>query len=799
MNIFINDLLISIRKWKGRLFYFSLGVLGLSVAIAVMILALGFLEYELTFDKSIEKNRTFLIHEKDEDNSFMANISLGRTLMDYDKNVEASTVVSFGKKAFFKNKEQVISQDFALVSPTFFQVFPYSVRHGDLSDMLKPNEIVLTERTAIAYFGRADVVGELLKCTDNLGFVDSYIIKAVLEDFSQNTSVQSDIFYVGFNPKSGDHLNGKSLMAYNWIRLKENLTLQEIQQIADIFKSRGEESIGRLEYISLGDLHFSDYDVFREVFNAKSKKYIIILIGITCLLLVISSLNTINLTLARSSEFNEEIRTRRVLGAQKIEIIRLFFLDNIILFICSLPVAYLFAYWGLPYFSNTLNVPIEIGTLFQFRIFAVVLLLTIFLSIPCALYPALTLMKEPSLGSSSNSNGINKRVFSFKEIIVAVQYSASIILIVLVIIMKNQIFLLNNRPIGFQKEHLLMLPDISLRSQYHAFKHELLRLPDVVDVTSSNVQVGELKDKETLNSRHDIQTIVADFDFAKTLGLNVRQGEYFNPHDAFQKLYNSDYMMLEPGKENEYRAKLRERPIVVTQDLLNRMNIADPIGRIIEIPEDKIYGRIIGVLEPFEMGPQRNANIPKIILGDFDSFYGGHIYVRIANSNVAGTIQKIKGVWNDFVEFEAFDYDFTDEVIDNLYKSEMGMANLTSVLSLISGILSIAGILSLLSLTIIQRMKEIGIRKVLGASNVRINKMIILDILKPVLIAVIISVPFSYFLVVYWLQDFSYKVELNFFLFAFPVMLILIITTLIVNILTFRAARINPVHLLRDK
>lgn len=769
----------------------------MAIAFAIVIVIASFFSYEFTYDHHLaDRERIYLVNAKDQDETRISHVSLGRSISEDISEIESSTVLSFTDIGFKKEDGDVFNTRVAMVSATFFQVFKFESLSGFLPVNLQPSETFVTASTAIKHFGTIDVIGKELMTKDDVGYEDRYIIRGVLKDLPKNSSLQFDMVYLGYNKlQSG-------ILAYNWIRFKKGVPQSAAEEkLSQIQKRIGRSTDVRISFTSLPSLHFSDNEQMQQVFGARPLKLSITLGSIALLILIITSINYINLSLARSSEYIKEISIRKTLGASRGSLLLQFTMDSVLLFVFTLPIAYFIAWNIFPFFKDNLAIALEPDGLLQLPVFYAVILLALLISLPCGIYPVLSLLKTSNTRLMSGGFRPSPNKNMYRNILVTLQYSLSIILIIFSIVIYKQVHLLKDRPLGFDKEQLLILPYASLRERSQSFKDELQNVTGVISATGANVDIGKLQNVYKVDSMAN-QYIVGDFDFLETMGLTLLAGTSFDKRDSHHRKYNADYMLIEPGKENEFVEKRKTRPLLVTQDLLHQLNISveEAVGRELDLfGKGNIEGTIIGVVAPFEFGPQRGENNSKIILGDYTMYYGGYMYVKIENHRIPATIAGIENVWKKFLDHRPFSYSFADERVDRLYHSEQGLIAVVLILTLVSCSLSILGAASLLALTIAQRTREIGIRKVLGAPVYRIVYLVMKDSVSAVAFSLLLAIPASLWICRKWLEDYAYKIHLSWWIFVLACVVCLAATIFALGYQSIKAALANPVDSLRDE
>lgn len=349
MNTLINGIKLTIRRWKLQPQYFYLSILGLTVSLSVLVLVMTYLQHELNYDQHIpNRDRIFLTSLANEYGKQMVDSRMGSTLQDKISGIDASTNIDFADIGFYRDSKHIFTERTARISPQFFQVFDFPFLHGERSEEIQPLDVFITESCALKFFGRSDVVGEDLSTKDDMGYVDTYTIRGVLQDIPTNSSIHADIFYLSF-PLQSDYLYGKpGILLYNWILLDEGMHIEDLHhQLQDFYTSTGIPNDMEIEFTALGKLHFSENAELRQVFRSASPRLAIILCSITLLILLIAGINYINLFTAKSIEHVKEVGIRKVLGTTVHGIVHMILHDSIKPVVIAMLIAFPLGWWTI--------------------------------------------------------------------------------------------------------------------------------------------------------------------------------------------------------------------------------------------------------------------------------------------------------------------------------------------------------------------------------------------------------------------------------------------------------------------
>ena len=368
--------------------------------------------------------------------------------------------------------------------------------------------------------------------------------------------------------------------------------------------------------------------------------------------------------------------------------------------------------------------------------------------------------------------------------------------------------LFKNRPLGFDKEQLLVLKPIIVKGSPSAFKKTILNNPNILAASFVNMELGQ-EHGSTARSRNpfdstqrlDFAFVEADFDFVATMGIHIKAGRNYSPAITSDRL-NVDAHAIQisipdPKKKTEPdQMEYFQDPIIITESLAKKLRLKDPVNTV--LTDGGVQGKVIGVLEDFQLTTLKKES-PLLVYRLRENSTFANTYIRLNKSNIPGSIRFIEKTWKQFFPDQAFQYSFADDNLQKLYESENRLASMFSSFALLAIGISSLGLFSLVALIVKQRFKEIGIRKVMGASVPGIVLLLSKDFIKLILVAVLIASPLAWYGANKWLEDFAYRIDVQWWIFAVAAVLALFTGLLTVSFQTFRAARMNPVHVLKSE
>jgi putative ABC transport system permease protein len=800
IELFINYLKIAIRNIVKRKRFSLITVIGLAVGVTCCLMIMLYVKQELSYDTffpnadKIYRIGHSVIRPTRTDISAATPTPLAPALQTDYPEIEYITRVYFESDVLFEYEEKQIYEDRVVYAdPAFFDVFPFSIIKGDSSSILDtPQSIVVTDSMAEKYFGDKDPLGKVLRVNKNQNF----IVTGVMQDVPVNSHFHFD-FVISFLSKNEENFGlwldmwtGFTTL-YTYAVLTENIDVEE-------FQSRIEGTITRyagkrpdverkiflqpLKGIYLNS-HLED-----EIEPHNFVSNLIILSSIAFLILIIACINYMNLATAQSGNRAREVGMRKVLGAQRSQLIKQFVGESTLLTLLAMFISFATVEFLLPVFSSlvgkTIDLRIGQDILFLSGFFFVALIVGVFSSI----YPAVFLSRhQPIKTLKGIKEGVNTtfgQVF-FKRTLVVFQFVVSILLIVCTLTINHQLKFARTAHLGFDKEHVITVPlqSDSGRKQYEAIKSELLREPGVIGATaclrapiSGNVIVTYglpegLPREQAFHVYHNF----VDLDYMDNFGIGLVAGR------KFSREFSTD--VEEAFIINE--STVRKSGFATADEAINK-KFRSGMG---------IQGTIIGVIKDFHISSFHEEIEPMIL--SFDPEYFWEINVKIKSDDIPGTLGSIERIYKRFLPDYPFNYSFLDEEIDALYQGDEKTGKIIRTFSLVAILIACLGLFGLAAFAAEKRTKEIGIRKVLGATSSSILYLLSTEFTRWVLMANIMAWPIAYFAMNKWLQGFAYRIVIGPWPFVFGALISFAIALFTVSYQAYRSAVSNPVDSLR--
>ena len=790
-EMFKNYLKIALRVIKRHKGYSFINITGLATGIACCLLILIWIRHELSYDRFHEKGEqifkvTIESHRSDgriepfSDTQF----PLAPALKERYSDIKNSTRI-FKAKALIRHGSQAFNEDgFCFTDPSLIEMFTFPLVSGNPETALsEANSIVITEDMAQKYFGNKDPIGKIM----SVNVKRDFIVTGVMKKMPANSHIQFDFLVpIGILENLGrerlrQEWDASGLNSWGATYVHTYVLLQESSSYLDV-----EQKIsGFLKEVKSGTrwmLRMQPlFQIYMFPINGSNTvvKYLIIFAIIAFFILMIACINFMNLTTAYSSKRAKEIGMRKVVGAQKGDIIKQFFGESLMLSLVSSGVAVLLVFLFLPAFNTLSGKQLSFTDSFDLTLLLELLGITVLTGCLSAIYPALFLSSFRTIGiiKGSLSSGFKKPLF--RRTLVVSQFSLSIIFIIGTVVVYSQLEYIRRKDLGYNKENLIYLPlQGEIQNRCQLLKNEMVQSPNVMNVTASNVLPSFLDtgagglDWEGKDPKLDAVYNYAsvDFDFIETFRIEMAQGRNFSREDISDA---SNFILNETA--------------------IKEMGLNDPVGKRFNMWG--IEGKIIGVVKDFNFRPLHTGIEPLILTPKAMPYT--YIIIRILSENYASAIKYLEGVWTRINPEYPFDYHFLDEDFDRLYWDEQRLAKIFGYFTCLAIFIACLSLYGLVALIAEQKTKEIGIRKVLGASIIGITAMLSKEFAKWVLLANVIAWPVAYFVMHMWLQNFAYRTSLRLWTFILSAGLALIIAMLTISYQSIKTATANPIDSLR--
>nr|WP_031529956.1 ABC transporter permease [Dyadobacter crusticola] len=663
--------------------------------------------------------------------------------------------------------------------------------------------IVLSKSTAEKLFPGTDALGKTIsrKSFGGGDTYDTYTVTAVVGDIPANSHFYAEAFAAQpFGKKTLDFTRYSSLPQY--VLLKSNTDARKLEaKMQSVLAKYKLARTTHIELLPLIDIHLRAGKVDFPDMKLSDVRYIYIFGCAALLILLIGCINYVNLTTAQALQRVKEVGIRKTLGSGRLQLAFQFIGESFLFFIVANVLALVLSVVALPAFNQMLQVNLPISDLFGFQNISLFLAIALVSGLLAGAYPAMFLSRLQPAGILKDKNGGLRINFSLRKILIVFQFSISIALIVATMIVWQQLKLFHSRPLGFNKDHLLLLPPIHLDNKPEAFKAKLLDNPNIISISLAELDLGDkignsssMSDLDDSTRRLDFGFVYGDSDFLKTMGIKLESGRDFSSRFQSDNVnYDSLYSASNSKNADEW---LYKQPIIITKSLAKALRLKNPVNEVIRL--GALQGTVIGVVRDFQVTTLKEIS-PLLVYKPKQQWFSTTTYIRLNNRNIPESIAYIEKAWKEFFPDRPFSYSFADDKLQRLYQTENRLASIFSAFSLLAIGISTLGLFSLAALMVKQRTKEIGIRKVLGASVSGIALLLSREFIILILAAAVIASPLAWYGMEQWLQDFAHRIDIHWSIFLAAAILALLTGVLTVSLQTIRAARSNPVNALKTE
>jgi putative ABC transport system permease protein len=792
-----NYLKITLANLMRNKFYSLINIVGLAIGITACILIMLYVQSELSYDRFHEKaDRIYRVNlygvlNDDEVNSSVTCPPLAKTMQNEIPEVEEALRLTFIEPVIRYNNDVYNEKKWCYTDANFFKIFSATFISGNPEDALSlPNTVVLTESTAKRYFGEDNPVGQIIR----MGETREYVVTGVIKDYPENSHIKPDFLASIKGLDVDKNENWIQNMIHTYILVKEGFTKQDVDTKLEVLV---EKYVGPAVQQAMGvsfeklksqglkykwyaqpliKIHF-DREVKPMNETSGNKSYMLIFSIIAIFILVIACINYMNMSTARSAKRAKEVGIKKTFGSNRNSLIFQFLSESVFVTLIALVLALVFIKLLLPEFNNLIEKQLVFNYFNNIKTIPLMIAFGITIGIIAGSYSAFFLASfSPvkvlkGINKSEGGNGkLRSGLVIFQLIVSIVLFSGSFFI-------SKQLSFLQNKDLGFNKENLIIINNANyLGNQISSFKNELLAQPNILKVTNSSsipgrFNAGNSYFHHSVDDTRGINTFWSDYDFIKTYQIELTQGRFFEEGNQFNN-----------------------KSVVLNETAIKQLNIEDPIGKQIysgtKSEENSLT--IIGVIKDFHSKSLHEKMGPFVLLNGS----GEYLSVRVTG-DIQQNLNVIKQAWDKFANGQILDFVFFEDDLGRLYKAEVRTRKIVFIFSALAIIIACLGLLALAAFVAEQRTKEIGIRKVNGATIKEILLTLNHGFIKWVAIAFIIATPIAYFTMNNWLQNFAYKTSLSWWVFALAGVAALFVTTVTVTWISWKAANRNPIEALR--
>ncbi len=796
--MYSNYIKIAFRNFIKNKSFSIINVTGLTIGMAGIIFIFLWVNDELSYDNyhNDADDLYRIVYSDGINKQVKTHTALAAALKStFPEVVETARMMPSAKITFKSiskdgNTQRVFYENTMIIAdPSLLDVFEYKFIKGDRNSAFSsPDNLVITERMAMKYFGDEDPIGNSLYL---MAGSQGRKVSAVIENPPSNTHLKFDIIIhfgimdvMGFDTNSWDET-----YFFTYIRLAKdtdrNLMSSKIENFINNYRADNKYKV-ILQPVQDIYLH-SDFGF--DLAGLGDSQFVYIFTCAAIIILTIACINFINLSTARYLPRSKEVGMRKIVGAKKGQLIIQYIGESVMVSVFAILLAIAIVKYFLPEFNNFTGKNLSFNIL-NTNIGLTILGIIFITGILGGLYPAIFMASfkpinilKGKIQSGNFSGHLSNN--SIRKVLVVMQFIVSVVLIAGSIIINNQLNYIKDKKLGFQKENIVYLPMGTIGNDYHAIKQELMQDPNITGIALSNYLTtdtgNEIKNVEWEGKDPGAEVLIKykdiGYDYLNLLGIEMKEGRDFS---------------------REFQADSSDS-FIVNEKFVEQYEISDPIGKRLDVNGKK--GEIIGVVENVYYLSLYNE-IEPMIHGLFSDLTGRRalievIYIRIDGQNVTQALDKIVNTWKKIVPNIPPEYYFLDAEYDKIYKTEQVMGTLIFYFTLFGILIACMGLFGLTAYVTEQRLKEICVRKILGASKKNILINLSNDFLKWVVLAIIIGIPVSYFALNTWLENFAYKINIDWKIFLFSAVSVLIIASITLSYHIIKAIRANPADSLR--
>jgi putative ABC transport system permease protein len=806
-----NYIKIAIRNLMKQKFISGINLFGLTVGIACCLLILSYILHELSYDKYHKQaeniyrlNRTFYNPETKAVNLALGAVAppIGPLLKnDFSEIKKMSRVLQVNSIAFRYEDKRFNERDLYFADENFFDLFDVAVVRGNKDKALdEPNSVLLSEEIAKKYFGSEEPLDKMVKLDNQINAK----ITGVFKSFPSNSHFHPEIL-MSFKTLNDTTIYGEEQLRTNWgnnafftyLLLPEQINAKKLEAQFPAFLDRHYPREGdkykpsqwtSLSLTKLTDIHLYSHKDDEMEENGDIKR-VYIFSAIALFILLIACINYMNLSTARSVLRAKEIGVRKAIGAGKQELILQFLTESVMMAWLATLLALVLTWLALPWLNELSKQQLTFHSLLKPAIIIPLLFVPFIVGVVSGLYPALFLSSFQPVKVLKGIVNVGGNTFSLRKALVVFQFAVSIILMISTIIVFQQLGYMQNKSLGYDRSHVVVLGyNSALAETYDGFRNELLANASIKDAgRSSRIPTGRLLDASgaqikrgdsLVPSSAEIKSVSGDDGFLSTYGVKVIAGRNFS----------------------RQRGLLDTSSFLINEAALKALSLPSPeaaIGKEFQYGGRK--GEIVGVFNNFHFESMHERILPIAFSMPINQTFYGQISIKVSGNNIPAALSHIEKTWKKFLPEIPYEYNFLDDNFDRLYEAEQRQGSVFVVFACIAIFIACLGLFGLSAFAISQRVKEIGIRKVLGADVSSIVGLLSKDFLKLVIVAAIIAFPVAWYAMNQWLQDFAYRIGVSWWVFIVAGIIATIIAFITIGSQAARAATTNPVKNLRTE
>lgn len=773
------------RKTKRDKGFTLINIFGLSVGIAVFVLISMWVGNEFSYDK-YNKNINKIYRIEIGGSLYMVSAIAQTFKNEFPEIEKAVRFAGMGSALLTENEKAILVDNVFLADSTLFDIFTYEFIYGNPNDALvTPFNIVLTESTSKTLFGDADPVGKPIKINNQFEVFVSGVVKDVSKTHMPVDAIASFVTLGKIYPQP-DYLNSFGTSQYpTYFIISDGVDIKALSEKMTAFaielakKNGWDEEGNECELVPLNDVYFHAVSFPQHLHGNIKFVYIFMLVSI--LTLVIACINFVNLTIARSGTVTKEVGVKKVFGASQSQLFFQFLIESVIYCIIASLFAVAIIQIIIPEFNQLTGGNLSLNNYFTPGYVSFYLLIVIIIGLIAGIYPAIKLSFFNPVHYFRKFGGKGLSNSPFRTGLVIFQFAISIILVLSVFVVIRQLNYMKDFPTGFNNDNIIIFGiEGEVGDKRDVFKNEIMAIPNIRDIAFSSAAPGSVNNYEGFSyqgNSHGIPVFTVDPSFLPLLGVKINEGRNFSwerPNDRYGVC-------------------------ILNREAVELYQIENPVGKFLKhpyylttIPKDEI--EIIGVIDDYHyISPKDSVGPALFCYGDWYNT----VSVKVNNSNFSETIKQVEAVWKEYAPGFTFKYRFLDEAYERQYKTESTLSKILVYFAFIAILIACLGLLGLTSFLAQEKTKEIGIRKVFGATNNLIISLLSTNFLKWVLVAIIIGAPLAVFAMKRWLTNFAYHTAVSWWLIALAALILLSISLFTIIFHIVRVSRTNPIEALK--
>ena len=791
--LFLSYLRLSVRNLIKYKTMSLIGFFSLVIGISSFILLMLFVRYELSYDSFFERSdRVFLLGQSIQDQESGGSSShtstsgiVAPTLKNEFQDVRyAVRVKEVESPLIYENKSLVAKGLYA--DRDFLKVFNFPLIEGDRETaLMDPFSILLSEKLAKKLFGDEDPIGKTVR-SENQRVLK---VTGIIKDIPGNTHLKFDYlisFLTMYSLRNDIDRSWTILNYYSYLQLSDGIKAKDFEnKLPSIVTKYHDKNSKNRRYflIPLREIHFAT-EITNSSIPTIDRKLILMLVSIAFLILVIASINHINIATARADERAKEVAIRKINGASRQLLVRQFMVESYVLTFLSIIFSLVIVALLMPFYPKIFGNEISIHFMLDWRNIAGLIVLFVGVGLLAGGYPAfyLSSLQPLNILKSSFGSPSNKSQWNFRNILTIFQLGVSVILIVIAMTIQKQLNFIKTKNIGYNRENVVALRmwNEELRKNQQEIKKELLNNPYISAAAVANTLPLSMTERNNISVETEtgekvelplVTTYFIDEEYLDLFDMQITAGRNF----SLDFSYNID------------------NQVIINETTVHMAGLTDPVGKKI-----KKWGQeleIIGVVKDFHFTSLKRSIEP--LMFSYNPALSKMFLIKVSDYNIGHTMQYIDSTFRRFDSNFTFDYSFMDDKYNSLYKNETNLGRIILSFSILTIIIVVIGMYGMISFVVRRKAKEIAVRKVMGSSVASVMGVILKYFLMPIIISILVSLPVAYYIAHEWLKDFAYRINLSAWLIAFSISIILIVALLSIMQQTIKAAVTNPVESLR--